>query len=515
MSCSVRLEGFGFSHEEVEAAVRNRRLLSMEIEFGRACNFRCPYCYVVDPEKAPQELTPDEIRDAVDQSYDLGARRLIILGGEPMLHPHLQEMVSYIAGKGMEIEIFTNGTNVTPEMAEFFFGHGVKVVVKLNTFDPTVQIQLTGRKWAYDCIHSALKNLLAAGYPSGEKRIAASTIICRQNIGELKELWCWLRDQDIDPYFEMITPQGRSSRNQWLYPEPAETEALFFEIARIDREKYGRDWEPQPPLVGNKCLRNQFSCLLDAYGNVMPCVGITIPAGNIREKPLKKIIGESLMFEDLRKYKGRIKGPCGECGQAEECYGCRGAAYQLTGDYLASDPLCWHNKDHLEEIIRLPTDAAPFAPQELPMLLVDRLVSVGDGEAVAETTVRAGMPFVDRAGRLDNAAYLEMMAQTVAVYHGFQSHGKTRVAPCGMLLGTRDLHIHGEARAGDLLRIHIRHTTSFGAYSVLDGTITRDGETLASGELKVWENLPEPQPTENPRANPALPAMQDARENSG
>jgi radical SAM protein with 4Fe4S-binding SPASM domain len=254
---------------------------------------------------------------------------------------------------------------------------------------------------------------------------------------------------------------------------------------------------------------------LDAYGNVMPCVGITIPAGNIREKPLKKIIGESLMFEDLRKYKGRIKGPCGECGQAEECYGCRGAAYQLTGDYLASDPLCWHNKDHLEEIIRLPTDAAPFAPQELPMLLVDRLVSVGDGEAVAETTVRAGMPFVDRAGRLDNAAYLEMMAQTVAVYHGFQSHGKTRVAPCGMLLGTRDLHIHGEARAGDLLRIHIRHTTSFGAYSVLDGTITRDGETLASGELKVWENLPEPQPTENPRANPALPAMQDARENSG
>ena len=358
MSCAVRLEGFGFSHEEVLDAVKNRRLLSMEIEFGRACNFRCPYCYVEDPAAAPAELTPDEIRSVIDQACDLGARRLILLGGEPMLYPHLREMIGHIAGRGMEIEIFTNGTNVTPEAAEFFFGHGVKVVVKLNSFDADVQARLTGRKGAYDCIRTALGNLLAAGYPTREKRIAASTIICRQNIGELRELWCWLRDRDIDPYFEMITPQGRSSRNQWLDPDPAETEALFFDIARLDREKYGRDWEPQPPLVGNKCLRNQFSCLVDAYGNVLPCVGITVPAGNIRERPLKIILGESLMFEDLRNYKGRIKGPCSTCNQADECYGCRGAAYQLTGDYLASDPLCWHNKHRLEEILRPPDGTA-------------------------------------------------------------------------------------------------------------------------------------------------------------
>jgi len=466
----------------------------MEIELGRACNFRCPYCYVVDPATAPDELSPDEIRDAVDQAHDLGARRIILLGGEPMLYPGLRDVVRHLADKGMETEIFTNGTNVTPEMAGFFFGHGVKVVVKLNSFDQVVQTRLTGRKWAYDCIHSALGNLLAAGYPSGDKRIAASTIICRQNIGELKDLWCWLRDRDIDPYFEMITPQGRSSRNQWLYPEPADTEALFFEIARLDREKYGRDWEPQPPLVGNKCLRNQFSCLVDAYGNVMPCVGITIPAGNLRGHRLRNILAGSVMFEDLRNFKGRIKGPCAVCGQSDECYGCRGAAFQLTGDYLASDPLCWHNKDRLDEIIRLPCSAAAFAPQELPMLLVDRLVSVGDGEAVAEATVRPDMPFVDREGRLDNVAHLEMMAQTVAVYHGFQCHGRTPAAPCGMLLGARDFAIHGEARVGDLLRIEIRHTTSFGAYSVLSGTITRNGETLAAGELKVWEKTAGPEP---------------------
>ena len=103
---------------------------------------------------------------------------------------------------------------------------------------------------------------------------------------------------------------------------------------------------------------------MDAYGNVLPCVGITVPAGNIRERPLKTILGESPMFEDLRNYKGRIKGPCSTCTQADECYGCRGAAYQLTGDYLASDPLCWHNKHRVAEILRPPAGTAKGEPRE-------------------------------------------------------------------------------------------------------------------------------------------------------
>ena len=492
MSCAVRLDGFGFSQDEIEDAVKNRRLLSMEVEFGRECNFRCPYCYVSDPTVAPAELTPDEIRNAIDQGHALGARRLIMLGGEPMLYPSLQEMVRYITGKGMEIEIFTNGTNVTPEMAAFFFEHSVKVVVKLNTFDPTIQIQLTGRKWAYECIHTALNNLLAAGYPSGEKRIAASTIICRQNIGELKELWCWLRDRDIDPYFEMITPQGRSSRNQWLYPESVETEELFYEIARLDREKYDRVWEPQPPLVGNKCLRNQFTCLIDAYGNVLPCVGITISAGNIRQRPLQSILAESAMFDELRNFKEHIKGPCVECEQSAECYGCRGAAYQLTGDYLASDPLCWHNRDRLDEIVHLPAPAARFAPQQAPMLLVDDLLSVGDGDAVAEAIVREGSLFVDNEGVLDNAAYLEMIAQTIAVFQGFQNYGTGKPAS-GMLLGTRNFDVRGTARLGDRLAIRIQPSATLGAFSILTGAVSRGDEILASGEIKVWKNQGQPE----------------------
>ena len=36
-----------------------------------------------------------------------------------------------------------------------------------------------------------------------------------------------------------------------------------------------------------------------------------------------------------------IDAACRACGFAGECYGCRGNAYQATGDYLAADPGCW------------------------------------------------------------------------------------------------------------------------------------------------------------------------------
>ena len=65
--------------------------------------------------------------------------------------------------------------------------------------------------------------------------------------------------------------------------------------------------------------------------------------GNIREQPLKTIIANSRVLKDLKNHRHTIKGPCGSCDQADGCYGCRGAAYQITGDYLASDPLCWRN----------------------------------------------------------------------------------------------------------------------------------------------------------------------------
>jgi radical SAM protein with 4Fe4S-binding SPASM domain len=194
-------------------------------------------------------------------------------------------------------------------------------------------------------IEAALGHLQAAGYPRDSLFLAVSTIICQDNLAELPDLWRWLRDRDIAPYFEMITPQANAVDHPELEVPAADIKRVFQEIAAIDREHYGHDWEPQPPLMGNKCLRHRFSCLVTAQGEVMPCVGVTLAIGNVRERPLADILQNSEIIRDLKNHRETIKGPCRACDQAAECYGCRGAAFQITGDYLASDPLCWKNED--------------------------------------------------------------------------------------------------------------------------------------------------------------------------
>jgi len=339
----MQLYNLEFSEEEIREAAAAGRLLSMEIEFSRACNFRCAYCYLADRTAGVGELSSAEIKDVILQAKELGARKIIILGGEPSIYPHLVEMLRYLGSLGLQIEIFTNGTGVTEELAGVLAEEKARVVVKMNSRDASVQDRLAGKKGAFAIIGQALEHLRRAGYPSDDLFLAASTIICRQNLKELPALWQWLRIQNIEPYFEILTPQANALENTWLGVEAAELRELFLQLSAMDRECFGRVWEPQPPLVGNRCMRHQVSCVVTANGDVMPCVGVTIPLANIRNQQLADILKNSEVVRNLKNYREMIKGPCGSCEKSSECYGCRGAAYQLTGDYLASDPTCWRN----------------------------------------------------------------------------------------------------------------------------------------------------------------------------
>ncbi len=340
----MQLYNLEFTEQEIREAVAADRLLSMEIEFSRICNFRCSYCYVEEKTRCPNELSRAEIKDTILQAGALGARKIIILGGEPSIYPHLAEMLKFLAGQQMEVEMFTNGTGIDKNLAALLAEYRVRVALKMNSRNQEIQDRLAGRKGAHAIMVRALELLKDAGYPARDLFLAVSTVICRQNIGELPAMWRWLRRQNIEPYFEVITPQAHALENSWLMVDSGELKTLFEELAAIDRDEFGRRWQPQPPLVGNKCMRHQVSCLVTATGDVMPCVGVTIALDNIRKKRLADILKNSEVINNLKNYRQMIKGTCKTCDKANECYGCRGAAYQLTGDYLASDPTCWRNR---------------------------------------------------------------------------------------------------------------------------------------------------------------------------
>jgi radical SAM protein with 4Fe4S-binding SPASM domain len=484
MRCQNRIYGAEFSREEIEQTAKSSRLLSMEIEFNRNCNFNCIYCYVQNDSNGRKELSREEICSVITQARGLGARKIIILGGEPMLYPHIMEMIEFIKNLGMDIELFTNGTNITLSTAKRLSELGVIVALKMNTTDEKLQDFLSGRKGAYRHIQEAFKNLKDAGYPYSAP-LGISTIICRQNIEDLIKMWEWMREQGITPYIEMITPQGRAKENDLLEIGPERVRDLFYRISEIDRQKYGYHWNPQPPLVGGRCLRHQFSCAVTAYGDVLPCIGVTLPVGNVRESNLADILKDSEIIHELRNYRKTIKGPCSKCERSNECYGCRGAAYQLTGDYLASDPLCWHNVNRKDDIISLPVEISGFVPHKQPMLVVDKLVEVKERKSVSELKISEDSIFICEDGRLNEISYPEIFSQAIAAQSGFKNLRNGETGSEGLLLGIKNLEILGSARVGDKLQVSVYKAAKYGAFGIIKGEVFKEGSLIARGEIKV------------------------------
>ena len=487
-SCNKIMPYVEFTRKEIDDAAKNNRLLTLEIEFSIRCNLRCQYCYVPDQISPEKELTKKEIRSVILQAKQLGVRKIIILGGEPMFYPHILEMIQFIKSCKMKIEMFTNGFQITANVAKQLADYGVNVVLKMSSFNENIEDMLCGQKGASKMIWNAFHNLKAAGYPAKKHSLSVSAIICRHNIDELVNMWQWSREQGIDPYFEILTPQGHAMQNEWLNVSPARLHELFSEIAKIDRLHYKKTWDPQPPLVGGRCLRHQFSCLVNSYGNVTACVGVPIPVGNIREKNLSDIIKDSEVIQDLRNYRSTIKDPCRSCEKIENCYGCRGAAYQLTGDYLAADPMCWKNADCQSEIVSLPTPVNSIIPQQATMRVIDTIDKVAERIVEVSVTISKDMPFVNKDGIVDEVVYIEFIAQAIAALDGFKKAGTSNVKREGFLLGVKNLEIFGHAKIGDKLRITAFKYAKYEAFGIIKGHVYHDNKLLAQGEIKIWHD---------------------------
>ncbi|HEY7712773.1 MAG TPA: radical SAM protein [Candidatus Entotheonella sp.] len=80
------------------------------------CNLSCGYCTEFIPGAPPVPLPALQAR--IDQLYTLGVMVYDLLGGEPLLHPDLAEIIRYIKAKrhsGNLVVLITNGFLLTPQ----------------------------------------------------------------------------------------------------------------------------------------------------------------------------------------------------------------------------------------------------------------------------------------------------------------------------------------------------------------------------------------------------------------
>jgi MoaA/NifB/PqqE/SkfB family radical SAM enzyme len=82
----------------------------------RRCNLSCTYCNEFDDFSKPVEL--DEMKARVNKLAEFGTAIVTISGGEPLLHPELDDLIRHIRRRGMIAGLITNGYLLTPERIE-------------------------------------------------------------------------------------------------------------------------------------------------------------------------------------------------------------------------------------------------------------------------------------------------------------------------------------------------------------------------------------------------------------
>jgi MoaA/NifB/PqqE/SkfB family radical SAM enzyme len=100
-----------------ELAMIGRGLISTDhpvlahLVVTRRCNLACQYCSEYDDVSQPVPL--EEMLARVDRLADLGASIVTLSGGEPLLQPHLDEVIRRIRRRGLLAGMITNGYLLT------------------------------------------------------------------------------------------------------------------------------------------------------------------------------------------------------------------------------------------------------------------------------------------------------------------------------------------------------------------------------------------------------------------
>jgi cyclic pyranopterin phosphate synthase len=166
-----------------------RPLRSLRVSVTDRCNLRCVYC-MPEPDYVwlPKEtlLSFEEVGGIVDAFTDLGADRVRLTGGEPLLRRDLSSLVRYLADRPAvrDLALTTNGVLLAPQAAGLREAGLHRITVSLDTLRPDRFRELT-RFDSHSAVLAGIDSARAAGFDT----LKIDTVVIRGvNDDELVDL---------------------------------------------------------------------------------------------------------------------------------------------------------------------------------------------------------------------------------------------------------------------------------------------------------------------------------------
>ena len=338
----------------------------------RRCNLKCVHCYAHAKNIAfDNELSTSEGKILIDDLAGFGVPVMLFSGGEPLVRKDLPELAAYAVKKGMRAVISTNGTLITPQIAQTLKDIGLSYVgISLDGMEE-INDRFRGVKGAFRLAIKGIENCKKAGI-----KVGLRFTINKSNAGQIPEIFGLLEEMDIPRVcFYHLVYSGRGSdlvKEDLSHEESRKAVDLIMDLAK---QLHDRDNPKEVLTVDNHAdgpylylrlleenpdrAREVLELLEMNQGNSSG-IGIGCISwdgevyadqfwrhysfGNVRNRPFSKIWADTSdpLMKKLKEKKKHAKGRCATCRWLDICAGnFRVRSEAVTGDVWAPDPACY------------------------------------------------------------------------------------------------------------------------------------------------------------------------------
>ncbi len=146
-----------------------RGISDLRISVTDRCNFRCTFCMPAHQKykflPRPQILTFEETERLARIFVGLGARKLRLTGGEPLLRAEIETLISRLAAiDGVEDLALTTNAYLLADRAKDLVAAGLdRVTVSLHSLDPVTFGRINGLDLPLDRVLQGIDAAVAAG----------------------------------------------------------------------------------------------------------------------------------------------------------------------------------------------------------------------------------------------------------------------------------------------------------------------------------------------------------------
>ncbi len=122
----ARREFSGYNILESGKRLFDRKPLQCSLYVTDQCNLDCAYCTEYDNSRPHPSL--DDLKKWVSKIRELGTMRIALVGGEPLVHPNIVELVRYCRELGFATSLTTNGFLLTRKLVVELEDAGLQVM---------------------------------------------------------------------------------------------------------------------------------------------------------------------------------------------------------------------------------------------------------------------------------------------------------------------------------------------------------------------------------------------------